>query len=121
MHSSRSPMEMMMMRTISIVDNFTPFPGGRFKKNGKGSGEEFREEYLIPQLKSEEKTIIVLDGASGYPASFLEEAFGGLIRAGYNKTILEKVFSFKAGPEYESYVAMIWQYIDKEMKKKTNG
>ncbi|QNQ62420.1 STAS-like domain-containing protein [Brucella sp. 6810] len=106
-----------MMRTISIVEDFTPFPGGRFKRNGKGSGEEFRERYLIPLLKNDQKAEIRLDGASGYPPSFLEEAFGGLVRAGYEKSKIEQLLTFKASPEYESYVTMIWQYIDKEVAR----
>ncbi len=51
---------------------------------GKFSGEVFRKEYLYPKLRAcienDSKLVIVLDGTAGYGTSFLEEAFGGLIR-----------------------------------------
>lgn len=50
------------------------------------SGEEFRKSLLLPALKKciKEKEIlyVVFDGCSGAGVSFLEESFGGLIRAG---------------------------------------
>jgi hypothetical protein len=49
-------------------------------KNGKTSGEEFREKFLIPSVESGETVYIELDGTIGYGSSFLEEAFGGLVR-----------------------------------------
>ena len=47
-----------------------------------GPGEEFRERFLEPHFLrgGNEVITIVLDGVIGYPASFLEEAFGGLAR-----------------------------------------
>lgn len=69
---------------IKIATDFTPTPGARYVKEGKWSGEEFRHEKLYPAFKKaiqEGKKIIVdLDGTAGYGTSFLEEAFGGLIR-----------------------------------------
>lgn len=68
---------------IKIAEDFTDTPGGRNRCDGKYSGEEFREDRLIPalnQLCLQEELIIDFDGAYGYPTSFLEEAFGGLAR-----------------------------------------
>ena len=67
------------MANISVTE-FTRYPGPRFKKLGKGSGEEFREEFLWPKLQSDKNLKVDLDGAAGYGSSFLEEAFGGLVR-----------------------------------------
>lgn len=76
---------------------FTDFPGGRKRDAGDYSGEEFREDILVPLLENVENTEIelLLDHAVGYPVSFLEEAFGGLIRVhGYTKEVLLKRFKF---------------------------
>ena len=79
-----------------ISEEFTDAPGGRYKKLGKYSGEEFRDDILINilnNLKNGEKLILDLDGVYGYPPSFLEEVFGGLVRNyNYNlKKVKEKI------------------------------
>lgn len=72
------------METLKIARRFSNTPGPRFKNEGQYSGEEFREKVLAPALneaiRKNEKLLIDLDGTAGYGTSFLEEAFGGLIR-----------------------------------------
>lgn len=72
------------MIKINIVDDFAESTGGRFKKNGINSGEEFRESILLPKaletIKLNERLFVDLDGGYGHGSSFLEEAFGGMIR-----------------------------------------
>ena len=70
---------------INIAEAFTDLPGPRYRRQGEGSGQEFREDHLVPAfskaIESGEKLVIQLDGVRyGYPTSFLEEAFGGLAR-----------------------------------------
>ena len=78
-----------MESNILKVTDFTRFPASRFRRLGPGSGEEFRESYLTPSLEKFGKDLrISLDGAMGYGSSFLEESFGGLIRAGADPDIL---------------------------------
>ena len=86
------------MIKINIAKEFTDTPGGRFKKDGKFSGEEFREEILIPLSEKNEKILIDLDGGYGYPTCFLEEAFGGLARKFGSKKVL-KTLEFKSDEE----------------------
>lgn len=73
------------MYMIIKIRDFTITPGGRYKKHGKYSGEEYRESILIPAYNkakdNNEGLCVDLDGTYGYPSSFLEEAFGGLARA----------------------------------------
>ena len=70
--------------TINIARQFSRYPAGRYKADGPYSGETFREDFLIPQLRQADTRIVVqLDGARGLASSFLEEAFGGLVRAGF--------------------------------------
>ena len=70
--------------------DFSIVPGSRKKDEGKNahSGEEFRIDYLIPKyleaIEKRVKLIVDLDGTIGYGTSWLEEVFGGLVRA-YNK------------------------------------
>jgi hypothetical protein len=66
--------------TINIASQFSRTPGGRYYTDGPASGEQFREERLIPALQKSGTVVVELDGARGYPSSFLEEAFGGLVR-----------------------------------------
>lgn len=69
-----------MHPVVIRVAEFTRSPGGRHKQRSSHSGEEFRDDVLIPALKRGGKISVVLDGVRGYGSSFLEEAFGGLVR-----------------------------------------
>ncbi|PNH98457.1 STAS-like domain-containing protein [Vibrio diazotrophicus] len=63
------------------VTEFTKYPGPRYIKLGANSGEEFREQHLINKLREDPKVSVNLDGVLGYGSSFLEEIFGGIVRA----------------------------------------
>jgi hypothetical protein len=69
---------------VHLAEKFSPFLGGRYRDDGPWSGQEFREDFLIPWLREamsgREALVVVLDGVAGVPSSFLEEAFGGLFR-----------------------------------------
>ncbi|KAA0011493.1 DUF4325 domain-containing protein [Billgrantia pellis] len=78
------------MKTIELAKVFSRYPAGRYKSDGPFSGEKFREEMLLPFINNEDLVVIVLDGAMGYGSSFLEEAFGGLVRKLKNKDIVKK-------------------------------
>lgn len=62
------------------VAEFSLTPGGRYKHEGKFSGEEYRERFVEPILEAGGSVIIDLDGPEGFQSSFLEELFGGLVR-----------------------------------------
>ncbi len=98
-----------MMKIYRIAEDFSETPGGRFKRHGLFSGEEFRDNVLIDLLsraiEDGEKLTIVLDGVAGYGSSFLEEAFGGLIRrCHFNHEQLNRHLELRAeDPLYELY------------------
>lgn len=71
------------MITLKVLD-FTEFPGPRHENIGAFSGERFRDEILLEAIKKHgiNNIEINLDGTAGYGSSFLEETFGGLVRAG---------------------------------------
>ena len=70
------------MKHIDISKDFSRHPAGRYVDDGPYSGEEFRTKFLEEPLRRHEVVEVKLDGVRGYGSSFLEEAFGGLVRAG---------------------------------------
>jgi hypothetical protein len=68
-------------RVISVARDFSRTPGPRYTSQGHWSGEEFRKR-LEQELRRHERLIVDLDGTRGYGSSFLDEAFGGLVREG---------------------------------------
>ncbi len=68
---------------INIARDFSRAPAGRFVSDGPNSGTRFRNEFLLPALASGGAVTIELDGVRAYGSSFLDEAFGGLVRLGY--------------------------------------
>jgi hypothetical protein len=92
---------------IRIATDFSRIPGARFQEEGDFSGQQFRQEILLPKLKkaikNKEKLEINLDGTAGLGTSFLEESFGGLIRVDklkYRMVIDTLVFISNDDPEY---------------------
>jgi hypothetical protein len=88
----------------NFAKEFTKYPGGRYKRLGEYSGEEFREKVLEP-IFQENDTIIELDtnGVVGsFTPSFLDEAFGAISRKYSVDKFKEKVI-----------------FLDKKLEEKT--
>jgi hypothetical protein len=62
-----------------VARDFSKTPGPRFIKQGNWSGEKFRK-LLEDRLRRHGQIVVDLDGTRGYGSSFLDEAFGGLVR-----------------------------------------
>ena len=99
--------------TIIIDRDFTHYPGGRYRRHGDFSGESFRDDLLVPALEANDHVTVVLDGVEGYASSFLEEAFGGLIRErGYSVDQVRRQLSVEANdPRFEIFRRLAEQYI----------
>ena len=73
-----------MAFTINLAKDFTPTPLGKTAADGSRSAEVFREDILRPALEkslaAKEKLTVDFSGMVGVNPSFLEEAFGGLVR-----------------------------------------
>lgn len=69
-----------MRGKVIEVRQTCPFPSGRYRKDGLGSAEEFREDVLRPALEAERSVTLDFTGIHGVGASFLDETFGGLTR-----------------------------------------
>jgi STAS-like domain of unknown function (DUF4325) len=65
---------------INIAKDYSRYPAGRTSKISATSGEEFCTRFLLPALSNGDDLVVELDGVIGYGSSFLEEAFGGLVR-----------------------------------------
>lgn len=100
-----------MSMLISVAKQFSATPAGRYRSDGPFPGEKFRDEILAPALrKSGEIVVVDLDGTAGYGSSFLEEAFGGLVRLGFDSLDLHQRLNIKS--TRPSYFQRVWSYID---------
>lgn len=70
---------------ILNVKDWSQTPGGRYRSDGPWSAQEYREDVLEPAFRDGwqrgEAPFVVLDGCAGFTASWLEEAFGGLVES----------------------------------------
>lgn len=82
-------------KTILLVKDFSDKPYGRDEADGIYSGKAFREKLLAPALNQYDYVHVDLSGYNRYGRSFLDEAFGGLIReSGFTKEQLEEKLSY---------------------------
>ena len=100
-----------MNTTLNIAKDFSRSPAGRFETDGPFSGEAFREKLLRPALATSERVEVDLNGALGFGSSFLEEAFGGLVRkCGLTAAELHRRLTIKSN--LRTYVERVWRYVD---------
>ncbi len=109
-----------MEKTMHVsVAEFSVYPSGRFDADGSDNGTRFRKEILAPKLRaalqSGAKVIVSLANVMSFGSSFLEEAFGGLVRVDkFTKSDLKKHLLIDSGAaENERYKDAILRYIDK--------
>lgn len=103
------------MIIVNIAKDFTRYPSGRYKKNGETSGEAFRERFLETPISNGEKVLVEFDGTIGYGSSFLDEAFGGLVRKlRIAPSVLNENLHLKSGDP--SIEAEVRQYIEEAYK-----
>tara|TARA_R110002167_G_scaffold110673_2_gene281290 strand:- start:7341 stop:7667 length:327 start_codon:yes stop_codon:yes gene_type:complete len=108
-----------MSKVIKVLRRFS-CPGPRFKKLGPASGEEFKELLMreLTTLKGDNLTID-LDGTEGYGSSFLEEAFGGLVRDGVDPNLVRRItFISKEEPDL---IDEIQEYIEEAIAESKQG
>ena len=103
-----------MNTVINLAQDFSDVPAGRFISDGPYSGEAFREAHLKTALERSGDVTVNLNGSEGYGASFLEEAFGGLVRE-YGYTGDELRERMRLVSEDPTLIEEVWRYIDRAM------
>ena len=100
------------VQEIVVAKAYTPTPAGRLRTDGPFSGQRFREEILIPALRSGGIVELNLDGMVSLPSSFWEESTGGLVRAGFAPELLnERMKIVTTDPLLSVFVDMARRFI----------
>jgi hypothetical protein len=103
------------MTELSVARDFSRFPFGRYPDHGPHNGQRFREELLAPRLEDGE-VVVDLNGARGLAPSFLEEAFGGLVRRGFEVSLLRRRLKIVCETD-PSRVEEAWAYIENAARR----
>ena len=100
-----------MTIVLNIAKYFSRSPAGRYITDGPFSGQAFREDLLVPALLKSEFVEVQLDGALGFGSSFLEEAFGGLVREhGLKADSLKSQIHITT--KLKTYEQRVWRYLE---------
>ncbi len=108
------------MKVINIAQNFSEVPVGRFYSDGPDSGERFRDEFLEPILAQGESVIVQLDGTEGYGSSFLDEAFGGIVRK-LNLSLADAKARIKLESSNKTFIQEIESYIEDAARREARN
>ena len=102
---------------IDIAQKFSDSPSGRYIEDGEYCGANFLHQYLLPNIHKYTKIILDFTNVLGYGSSFLEEAFGGLVReTGMSKEEFFKHIEIKTLND-PFLLEEINQYIDEEIER----
>ncbi|MFB2890974.1 STAS-like domain-containing protein [Aeromonas veronii] len=111
-----------MSVVINVAKDFSPFPFGRNPSDSQNSGSRFREEVLKKYLVDGVDTVVI-DFSKveiGVGSSFLEEAFGGLVRQGVDADRLLNRVKVVGG--MSTYASQINRFIERaKQQAKGNG
>jgi len=105
----------MKIHELDIGRDFSDVPSGRYPEDGEFNGERFRKEFLVPLLQRFDQVNVILDNTEGFGSSFLEEAFGGLIRKeGFRLADIEhRLVLVSARDRTKRYKRKIEQYLER--------
>lgn len=104
------------MEEYKFATRFTKYPGPRFIRLGKKSGEEFRETVLRPVFEKNDTINIDATGVLGFAPSFLDEAFSPLAEE-YGLEKFKKTIKFHANDDdklYEKMMSYVSRYLNRD-------
>lgn len=106
---------------VDVARDFSETPSGRYPEDGEFSGEVFRKKHLVPSLRDFDQVEVILDGTEGFGSSFLEEAFGGLIREeGFSlQQVVQKLTLVATDASSRRYKEKIEEYLRKAQARKS--
>lgn len=101
----------MKVYELNVATDFAVLPFGRYKEDGKFNATRFREEFLVPAIRSNDVVKVNMDGVSdSISSSFLNESFAGLVfKSNIAKDIL--LSKIQIISDREDLKAEIIQYI----------
>lgn len=100
-----------MSAIVIKVTDYCRMPGVKLRRDGKESGEEFREEILAPSLRAFDKVTVDFDGVLALGSNFLHEAFTELVlKDGFSSAQLRQKMVIRF--DLASYIEEIWMGID---------
>lgn len=110
---------------LHIGRDFYRYPACRYRSGGQGSGEAFREDHLIPALRTAietgQKLVVVIDDVSA-PASFIHEAFAKLSAHGITREHAQSHLSVMAIETFRHHYAILAiRYLIEGFKKHEKG
>jgi hypothetical protein len=111
-------------RRIEIATDFSAYPAGREESDGPFNGKKFQTDILLDELKAAagdgSKVEVSLDGLMSCGSSFLEEAFGGIIRDGHltRRQVLEHLEVVYSYPRLKRFHDAIFRYVKEAKPKK---
>lgn len=98
---------------INVARDFSPRPRGRDERDQVGPfhGTAFRKAKLRDPLLAGDEVTVDFDGTEALGPSFLEEAFGGLVRYEHiDLSTLEALLTISSTRD-PSREASVWRYI----------
>ncbi len=98
---------------LEVVTAFTRTPGPRYRRQGEGSGEAFRDDHLLPKVRNAVDTgrVVAVDIGNveyGCPIGWLEEVFGGARRV-LGQIKATKHIQIRGGPRATPEIADAYQ------------
>lgn len=101
----------MTTHKINVIKDFNPKPYGRYPSHSDYCGENFRKQLLAPALKEFDFVQVELTGYNRYGRSFIDEAFGGLVRdENWSETALREKLEI-IHEELPSLIELAWNRI----------
>lgn len=102
---------------IDIAEKFSDSPSGRYIDDGDFCGEIFLKTHLLPNIVKYKKLVLDFSNVLGYGSSFLEEAFGGLVReTGMSKEDFSKKVEIKSAND-PFLLDEINDYVDEQLSR----
>lgn len=101
---------------LDVATTFSDAPFGRYRDDGKASGEAFRDDVLRPAISKHAVVVVDIDGVRrGIGSSWLEEVFGGMVRHGLPAEEVLRRIEIKSARV--DYIDEIKGYISRAAKK----
>jgi hypothetical protein len=111
---------------LHLAADFSRYLGGRYRADGPWSGQQFRDELLVRRFDEARaqaaKLVVVLDGLAAVPSSFMEEAFGGLLRVREDLSLsdVESTLEITAAePELLPFARLARNYMRSEDRRRS--